>query len=199
MTKVIGLTGGIGSGKTTVTQILKDSGLPIIDTDILARQVVEPKSIALKQIRQKLGKDNINTDGTLNRALLRQRIFNDSEAKLVLESILHPLIQAETVKAIEKHKKNNPKLIVVAIPLLAESFEKNGQLPSYIDEVWTIVCSLEQQLERASKRDNSNKELIQKIIEQQASPEARLKIADHVIVNNGSVEDLKKSVKMLLQ
>lgn len=105
MTKVIGLTGGIGSGKTTVTQILKDSGLPIIDTDILARQVVEPKSIALKQIRQKLGKDNINTDGTLNRALLRQRIFNDSEAKLVLESILHPLIQAETVKAIEKHKK----------------------------------------------------------------------------------------------
>ncbi|MEA1990049.1 MAG: dephospho-CoA kinase [Pseudomonadota bacterium] len=198
MTKVIALTGGIGSGKTTVSNILKKQHIPVIDTDIIARQMVEPGSFGLVKIKELFGNDYLNTDGSLNRSLLRSKIFNDSEAKQNLEKILHPLIQEETLKQLENYKQQHQPYIVIAIPLLIENIKIKTTRPGYIDEIWVVDCPIEQQIERATKRDQSDSDLIKKIITQQASREDRLSYADKVINNNGSLEALQKQIQTLL-
>jgi len=198
MTTVIGLTGGIGSGKSTVSHILENSGISIIDTDIIARELVEPNSPALKEIVNKFGDGYLNSDGSLNRQALRTLVFNNENSKSTLESILHPKIQEKVLESLSELKKTAPSYIVVAIPLLAESVAKIGSKPSYLDEVWVVDCSTEQQIERAVQRDSNSPELIKKIIEQQASREQRLAIADQVIQNSGNLETLKQRVQALL-
>lgn len=198
MTTVIGLTGGIGSGKSTVTNLLAQQGIPIIDTDIIARQVVEPGSDGLQQVVSHFGEACLNQDKTLNRAYLRELIFNDKSAKKTLESILHPLIKEETLKQIVKYRSNNPRFIVVAIPLLIESIEKHFTRPGYLDEVWVVDCSVEQQIERAMQRDGNNRDLIIKIIAQQASREQRLEHADFVIDNSKTIEHLTNQLRVKL-
>jgi len=197
MTKVIALTGGIGSGKTTVSDILKKQHIPIIDTDIIARQVVEPGSFGLTQVVERFGSHYLNTDGSLNRTLLRRKIFNNAEAKKELERILHPLIQEETLKQLENYKQQLPPYIVIAIPLLIENIKNKTTRPGYIDEIWVVDCPEEQQIKRASKRDQSNRDLIKKIIAQQASRKERLSYADHVINNNGSLKALENQIQTL--
>lgn len=194
MTTIIGLTGGIGSGKSTVTKLLTDHNIPIIDTDIIARQVVEPGSYGLQQVVDHFSEACLNQDNTLNRAYLREIIFNDSNAKQALESILHPLIQEETLKQISNYKINNPRFIVVAIPLLIESIQKDFTRPGYLDEIWVVDCTVEQQIERAMQRDGNSKELILKIIAQQASREQRLKHSDFVIENSKTVDHLNNQL-----
>ena len=198
MTTVIGLTGGIGSGKSTVTNLLAQQGIPIIDTDIIARQVVEPGSDGLQQVVSHFGEACLNQDKTLNRAYLRELIFTDKSAKKTLESILHPLIKEETLKQIVKYRSNNPRFIVVAIPLLIESIEKHFTRPGYLDEVWVVDCSVEQQIERAMQRDGNNRDLIIKIIAQQASREQRLEHADFVIDNSKTIDHLTNQLRVKL-
>lgn len=198
MTKVIGLTGGIGSGKTTVSDFLKKQHIPVIDTDIIARQVVEPNSVGLKKIVEKFGTAILNHDGSLNRTLLREKIFNDTQAKTALESILHPLIQIETRQQIQRYRKQVQPLIFVAIPLLIEGIHKTTTRPAYIDEIWVVDCPIEKQIERASKRDKINQDLIRKIINQQASREQRLAYADKVIENDGTLEQLLEQTQKLI-
>ena len=199
--KVIGLTGGIGSGKSTVCQLFAEYQIPTIDTDIIARELVEPKSEGLEAIIKQFGSSILNADQTLNRAQLRELIFNDANAKQQLESILHPLIQRETQLQVEAIKQNltvSPTLILVAIPLLAESFKKKGNKPSYIDEVWVIDTTVVQQLKQACTRDGASLEQIEKIIEQQASRAERFAIADRVIENMGDIDLLKKQVDQIM-
>lgn len=198
MTKVIGLTGGIGSGKSTVSHYLTQINIPVIDTDIIARQLVEPNSPGLQQIIELFGVTFLNADGSLNRTLLRTKIFNDSQAKTALESLLHPLIQAETGKQIQYYKKQLQPIIFVAIPLLVEGIIKKGTRPGYIDEIWVVDCSIDKQLQQASQRDNSDSSQIQKIINQQATRQERLAYSDEVISNNGSIKELLEQTQELL-
>jgi len=197
MTKVIGLTGGIGSGKSTVTNYLTQQQIPVIDMDIIARQLVEPGSDGLSKIVEYFGKDIIKSDGTLHRQQLREKVFNTPSDKQKLESILHPLIHAETLFKIEHLKKQNVHYIVVAIPLLVESILK-GTRPGYLEDIWVVDCPVETQINRASQRDESSMAQIQKIIEQQATREQRLHYADQVITNNGSVEQLHQQIDTIL-
>ncbi|WP_029407992.1 dephospho-CoA kinase [Thiomicrorhabdus sp. Milos-T2] len=199
MTKVIGLTGGIGSGKSTVSQYLLQNNIPVIDTDIIARQIVEPNSTGLNQVIDLFGATFLNSDGSLNRPLLRNKIFNDPQAKSALESLLHPLIQAETLKQIQYFKKQQQPYIFIAIPLLVEGILKKGTRPGYIDEIWVVDCPVEKQLQQASQRDNSDVNQIQKIINQQASRQQRLVHADKVISNTSSIQELLEQTQSLIQ
>jgi len=198
MTRVVGLTGGIGSGKSTISHILENNGIPIIDTDIIARIVVKPNSPALKEIVNSFGDTYLNPDGSLNRQALRTLIFNNENAKLSLESILHPKIHEKVLESLSEFKKTAPSYIVVAIPLLAESIAKTGCKPNYLDEIWVVDCSIEHQINRAVKRDGHDTKLIKKIIAQQASRQERLAIADYVIENFSDIDALKKNVLALL-
>lgn len=196
MGKVIGLTGGIGSGKTAVGHILETLGVKVIDADIIARQIVEPNMPALKAIQKLFGDQVIDKSGQLNRAKLREMIFNDNSKKQQLEQLLHPLIQAEIQQQIEQNQTHY-NLIAVAIPLLIEAILK-GNKPSYISQVWVVDCPVEQQIERASARDNNSKAQIEKIIAAQASREQRLEHANKVIDNSGSLDALQIQVKKMV-
>lgn len=210
---IIGLTGGIGSGKSTVSQILSEYNIPTIDTDLISRQLVTPNSAGLNAIEQQFGERILNHDATLNRSALREIIFNDHTAKKQLEAILHPMIQTEVQKQITKLKQKStperlllsnlnsacpPPLIIVAIPLLAESIQKNGHTPDYLDQIWVVDTSVEQQLKQACQRDQSSPEQIQKIIDQQASRQERLAIADVIITNTGNLNDLQQQLQHII-
>jgi len=191
---VIGLTGGIGSGKSTVSQVFEQLGATVIDTDQLARDVVALGSAGLRAIEQHFGTDILLSDGSLNRAELRRRIVETPKEREWLESELHPRIRALTLQ----HLQNCPtKLCVVAIPLLTEQMAK-GQNYDYLDVIVVVDCEPEIQLERASARDG-NPDQIQKIMALQASREERLNIADYVILNNKKPEALRPQVEQIIQ
>lgn len=185
---VIGLTGGIGSGKSTVANIFRQLGVPVIDTDEISRQLVEPGQAALAEIDAKFN-DVLTLSGELDRAKLRQAIFDDPAKRELLEQILHPRIQLE-VKNQLAHIQNSYAIVVV--PLLVEK----GTY-SFIDRVLVIDCDEQLQLQRAMARDNQDRQQIERIIKTQASRQQRLEIADDVIINNADFEHLRKSVEKI--
>jgi dephospho-CoA kinase len=185
----IGLTGGIGSGKSTVSDIFTRLGVPVIDMDVIARQVVEPGSPALDQITKTFSPAILKADGSLDRHLLRQRIFESDTERKKLETILHPLIRAETERRIAELQV--PYCIIV-IPLLAES-----GLESLVDRILVIDVPESVQLARLMSRDNINKPEAQKILKSQTTRQHRLRIANDVIRNDGNLDLLKKQVHRL--
>lgn len=191
--KWIGLTGGIASGKSTVAKILRDLGLPVIDADSLARTVVQPGAKGLAAIAQTFGPDFIRPDGSLDRAKLGQLIFSETPKRLELEGVLHPLIQE--LKQAEKLRLENAgcDLAFYDIPLL---FEKN--LAKDFDKTILVYCSSAEQLSRLVERDGLSRENAQKRIDSQLPIDAKLKLADYVILNNGSQADLKANVLAIL-
>lgn len=188
---VIGLTGGIGSGKTTVADLFAKKGIEIIDTDIIAREVTEPKQPALKEIIRKFGPEILHKNGTLDRAELRKIIFSKTENKLWLEQLLHPLIRQEVEKRIKQAK--SPYCIVV-IPLLIETYPH-----PYVDRILVIDTSHEHQLNRTQIRDKSTKEDVEAILKAQAKREHRLALAHDIIENTGSISDLTEQIDKLHQ
>ena len=199
--KTIGLTGGIGSGKSLVCSLFSKQGIPVIDTDQIARDVVQPNSIGLQAIKQQLGSGFISENGELNRSALRQAIFSDPIKKKTLESILHPLIRQSMLQQIAQLKQAEHAtypFILVAIPLLVEGIKDNKK-PDYLDEIWVVDCSVEQQLARATARDQQNRDLIEAIIGQQASREQRLHWADNVIQNQAGLPELKQQIEQILK
>jgi len=197
----IGLTGGIGSGKSAVCDLFSERGIPIIDTDQIAREVVKPNSTGLIEISQQLGQQFITEQGELNRAKLRQAIFKDPDKKQLLESILHPLIRQTMLNQIEQLKQQadpNYPFILVAIPLLIEGI-KDNQKPDYLDEIWVVDCDEQTQLERASQRDQQGAQDIKAIMKQQASRPQRLKWADRVIKNQAGLLELEQQITHIMQ
>ena len=198
MSTVIGLTGGIGSGKTAMTNYLKKKGFPVIDTDLIAREVVAPKSEGLNKVIKAFGSEYLNFDKSLNREKLRELIFNDPQKKKQLESLLHPLIQDQTKQQIATRKTKKKPYVFVAIPLLIELILKSGK-PDYIDEIWVIQSDQEYQITRASHRDDATAADIKNIINQQATAEQRIKYADRIIENNADLPHLYQQIDCLIK
>lgn len=178
----VGLTGGIASGKTSVAALFGDLGVPVIDTDRIARDVVGPGTPGLEEVRQVFGDHVITADGSLDRVRLRQSIFEDPKLRVRLETILHPRILSEMESA--SAAAGGPYQILV-IPLLVES-----DLSSRVDRVLVVDCDEEQQITRLMLRDGETEAGALKILAAQAKRSDRLSAADDVILNTGKPADL---------
>lgn len=185
----IGLTGGIGSGKSTAAQLFASFDIPVIDADLIAYQISQPGQPALVSIAQSFGDEIMNADSSLNRAKLRSLVFSEPDKKQQLEAILHPLIYSEIEAQIAQLET---KYCIVCIPLLIET-----QKTSRVDRVLVVDCSVEQQIARVKSRSQLTEAQIQAIIATQASRAQRLAIANDIIDNSKSSSNLAEQVKKL--
>jgi dephospho-CoA kinase len=185
----IGLTGGIASGKTTVANGFAELDVPVIDTDVIAREVVHPGKPALDDIRERFGEAVIDASGQLDRTAMRTLIFSDANARIDLENILHPYIGAETRR--QADAATGPYQLVV-VPLLVGS-----ELQQFVDRILAVDCAEETQIQRLMARDADSREEAQKILSSQASREDRLAIADDVIHNDQSIAQMLRQVAEL--
>ncbi|MEP1385183.1 MAG: dephospho-CoA kinase [Paraglaciecola sp.] len=188
---VVGVSGGIGSGKTTVTDCFKTFNIDVIDADIVARQVVSPGTPGLQAIIGKFGERILDINGALDRSQLRQLVFSEPENKEWLNQLLHPAIRTEMVKQVQQAKSN---YCLLSVPLLVEN-----KLYEMVDRVLIVDVSETNQLKRTLLRDKTNAQQIQAIMDSQASREQRLAVADDVIDNNDSPEKLLIQVELLHQ
>ncbi|MGZ5015331.1 MAG: dephospho-CoA kinase [Methylobacter sp.] len=185
----VGLTGGIGCGKSTVARIFADLDVPVLDADQVAHRLVEKGQPALTQIQQVFGAAILNPDGSLNRNRLREIVFSDIEQKKKLESILHPLVY-KTLQT-ELEQLDDPYCII-SIPLLFET-----AMTHFVDRILVIDCPVETQIERVRSRDNLSVERIQSIIDNQVSRAFRKTKADDLIDNSTNDYRLAEQVKKL--
>jgi dephospho-CoA kinase len=195
----VGLTGGIGSGKSVVATELEKYGAAIIDTDLIAHDITKANGLAMSAIEQFFGPEFLLDDGSLDRQKMRELIFADPKAKERLEKITHPLIYQETKRLSLLHQSKNPAYLVYVVPLLVESNFWINQSPKALDCIVVIDCPEIQQIARVQERNGLEANIIQKIIASQASRHDRLVIADYVIENNQGIEDLKIEAQRLHQ
>lgn len=188
-TLVVGLTGGIGSGKTAVSDLFAIKGVTIVDADVIAREVVEPGQPALKAIIERFGSEMLLPDGSLNRRALREQVFNSNEDKDWLNELLHPAIRASMLR---QTQQASSAYCILSVPLLVE----NG-LNKVVDKVLVVDVDEQQQIMRTSSRDQQSKQQVEKIIAAQATREQRLAVADDVIDNNGPPSALIDQVEQL--
>ncbi|MBA1146501.1 dephospho-CoA kinase [Ectothiorhodospiraceae bacterium WFHF3C12] len=186
---LIGLTGGIASGKSAVADRLAELGASIVDTDRIARDVVEPGTDGLKAVVARFGRGILDQQGRLDRRRLRERVFADPQARSDLNAILHPRIGAESMQRVARAEG---PYVVLVVPLLVE-----GSMADVVDRVLVIDVPVETQLRRVMARDNIDRDQAQSIMAAQASRETRLQRADDVIVNDGSLADLHEQVDTL--
>ena len=191
----IALTGGIACGKSSVSQIFKEMGVPIIDLDVIAREVVEPNTQGLTELVSNFGDGILNADKTLNRQSLRQQLFDHPSKQQLIEEILHPKILARMQRDIENL---NTQLVIIEVPLLVEQ-----NLSHLFDRAIVVDCSEQNQLKRLLQRENIDEDLAKTMISAQASREQRLelgeKISTDVIENNSDILSLEQKVKDLAQ
>lgn len=187
----IGLTGGVASGKTTVSNMFAELGIPIVDTDIIAREIVEPGKPALQQIRDRFGEQIIDDTGRLDRRALRSIVFESEVARRELETILHPAIGRETRR--QADALGGPYQLIV-VPLLVGS-----NLLNLLDRVLVVDCDPDLQYSRLLARDAESPEQASRILAAQPGRESRLAIADDVIRNDSDLERLSEQVKELDQ
>lgn len=188
---IIGLTGGIGSGKTAASDHFQQLGITIVDADVASRTVVEPGRPALQKIAERFGPEMIQEDGGLNRALMRTRVFATEEDRLWLESLLHPLIAEEIIQGLQNSK--SPYSILVS-PLLLETAQA-----TMATRVLVIDVPVELQVERTMSRDNNSEEQVRAIVAAQSDRQQRLSKADDVIVNDQDLKHLHQEVEKLHQ
>jgi len=186
---IIGLTGGIGSGKSTVAKLFSERGVTVIDTDQLARDVTQPGKPALQSIVDMFGSTILQTNGSLNRTALRKIIFTDENKRLWLENLLHPIILAEMKNQAEAAKSS---YCIVVIPLLLET-----QANELINRILVIDTAEKEQIKRTQLRDNSTENEVKSIIATQVNRIKRLSAAHDIIENNGSLSDLIPQVDRL--
>jgi dephospho-CoA kinase len=186
----LGLTGGIGSGKTTVANMFAELGASLIDTDLIAHQLTAPGGVAMPLIKQEFGSDFILESGAMDRSKMREHIFAHPEQKKRLEQILHPLIRAETEAAAKKASGDYP---IFVVPLLVES----GSWVQRVSRVLVIDCSEATQILRVMSRNGMTQEQVLAIMQAQASRQQRLQAADDVIINEGDLSPIREQVRLL--
>lgn len=192
---LIGLTGGIGSGKTAVSDLLGELGAGIIDTDLISHQITAPGGKAIPLIAKAFGADFIDPQGALIRPKMRAVVFEDPNARKVLEQITHPLIQEETSKQALQLAKSGAPYLVFVVPLLIES----GSWIKLIDYLVVVDCPEETQIQRVMHRNNMTRSDVENVLKAQTSRDARLAAANAVIENQGSLDELKSAVQNLHQ
>ncbi|MBP6058661.1 MAG: dephospho-CoA kinase [Nitrosomonas sp.] len=190
MTFVVGLTGGIGCGKSSTSQIFSDLEIDVIDTDVISRELTQSGGSAIQMIQNTFGDVFITADGALDRNKMRNLIFSCGDARLKLEEIMHPLILEETLL---QAKQTHSPYIIIVIPLL---FETNDY-DNIVQRTVVVDCDEQQQLSRTMTRSHLSGEKVKAIMVTQLSREARLKKADDVIINNQDIEHLRMQALQL--
>jgi len=188
---IIGLTGGIGSGKSAVSSYFENLGITVVDADIVAREVVEPGQPALAQISEHFGSRIITPEGALDRAALRVLIFEDENERKWLESLLHPLIRKEIIQQLEQSQS---PYSILSSPLLLETDQH-----SMVDQTLVVDVPVEVQIERTIQRDNNSLKQVEAIIKSQSSRAFKQQKADDIILNTGTIESLHEKVSILHQ
>jgi len=190
----IGLTGGIGSGKTTVSDLFKNLQVAVIDTDVIAHDLVNKNSAVLSEIAEIFGESVINADGELNRQQLAKIVFNNKTKKQQLEDILHPKIREHVKRQINALQENphQASYCIVVIPLLFET-----EFDDLIDRVLVVVADKQTRIQRITERDNRSLDEIHSIISTQVSDETRIAKADDVLSNNSDISSLESQVIQL--
>lgn len=191
---IIGLTGSIASGKSTVSDMLKNAGYPIIDADMVARLVVEPGSETLAQIAQAFGPDVIQADGTMDRAKVGEIIFNDPASRKILNELIHPAIRQEMHRQRQEFLAQGFKTIVMDIPLLFES-----RLQHLVDKILVVSVTEENQFSRLMERNGFSEKEAQARISSQLPMSVKEDGADAVIYNNGSLDETKWQLNRILE
>jgi dephospho-CoA kinase len=185
---LVGLTGGIGSGKSTVADLFAALGVRIIDTDLISHQLTQTGGAAVPAIRDTFGAHLINAQGALDRSRMRELVFANPEEKKRLEAILHPLIYSQSRD--QAASASAAPYTIIVVPLLFES----GRYTEWLQRVITVDCPEEAQIARTTQRSRLDEAAVRAIMAQQLDREARLTLADEVILNSGSLDDLKTQV-----
>jgi dephospho-CoA kinase len=191
----VGLTGGIGSGKTAISDQLAQLGAGVVDTDLIAHLITAPNGTAIPFIQKQFGSDFIDSNGALDRAKMRNLVFADLKARKALEAITHPLIREETISQAKALIEIKVPYLVFVVPLLIES----GNWLSLLDYLVVVDCPEEAQIERVMHRSKLSRSEVERIIQTQASRQDRMTHADMVIENQGSLHSLQAEVLKLHQ
>ena len=188
MSFVVGLTGGIGSGKTTVANFFAELGAAVVDTDTIAHELTGPRGTAMPKIVDAFGASVLRSDGSLDRAAMRQLCFSDPEARKRLESILHPMIRSESAARCER--ANHAPYVLLVVPLLIES----GVYRERVSRLLVVDCDEAQQVSRVMERSGLTEREVRDIMATQASRVERLAAADDVVTNGASRDELQSQV-----
>jgi dephospho-CoA kinase len=192
---IVGLTGGVASGKSIVSRILKEEGAYLIDADQIARELVQPRTPTWKELIKVFGKEILQKDGSIHRKKLAAKVFSDPEQRNLLNRILHPRIKKEMGRRLKAIGQKDPEAIVVIdAPLLIETGDHRE-----MDKIIVVISTEEQQIERLKERQGVSQEEAQRIIASQIATEEKLKVADFVIRNEGSLEETVRRARGVFQ
>ena len=189
----VGLTGGVGSGKSTIAGMLLHHGAGIVDADAIAHELTQPDGAAIAGIRQAFGEGAIAANGALDRAWMRARAFADPAARIALERLLHPLIRAASNQRAEEHAAAGSPYVVFVIPLLVESGDARGRF----DRVLVVDCSEAMQMARVCARPGIDPQVARGILAAQTTRAQRLAVADDVLFNEAPLAEMSARVEML--
>jgi dephospho-CoA kinase len=190
---IVGLTGGIGSGKSAAATVFAELGAAVVDTDVVAHELTVSGGAAMAAIRSAFGAAVIAADGALDRAAMRHLVFTDAAAKGRLEAILHPLIGAESQLRCERELAHGASYVVLVVPLLVES----GTYRNRVSRVVVVDCAESTQIERVMARNGLAREEVQRIMATQATRAERLEVADDTINNDTDISALRRQIEVL--
>jgi dephospho-CoA kinase len=195
--RVIGLTGGIGSGKSLVARLLGERGAAVINADTVAHEVYRPGSEGWREVVAAFGREIVAEDGTISRQRLGRIVFGDSDARRTLNGIVHPRVRDLLADRIVQARRGGARVVVVEVPLLVEAIEAGGDWRRTYDEIWVVTAPERQVVDRLLARGGMDEARIRAVMAAQASTEERLRYADAVIDNRAGVDRLRERVAAL--